>query len=173
MYLVYMCNCACTIVYLHGLHLPITVRHRALQSRCLGQQIGAYWTQATNRCILSLLLPAETQISNVLDKMRRRRPWWTNINLHKSDAASFCVVDFVPWMKMRIRSTYLCVFFYILFLLFYFFCIFLCSKVHVRKFQKRCYSKVECPRCVFPLTGNLTSAHLIRFPNCKWFGEPD
>ena len=143
-----------------------------------GTAIKVSW--ATNWCILVPsnksvhIEPAETAISNVLDKMRRRRPWWTNINLHKSDAASFCVVDFVPWMKMRIRSTYLCVFFLHFiptFLLF--FCIFLCSKVHVRKFQKRCYSKVECPRCVFPLTGNLTSAHLIRFPNCKWFGEPD
>ena len=127
--------CACTIV--HGLHLPITVRHRALQSRCLGQQIGAYWTQATNWCILSLPLLAETPISNVLDKMRRRRPWWTNINLHKSDAASFCVVDFVPWMKMRIRSTYLCVFFLHFiptFLLFFaFFCVQKCTSGKSKK----------------------------------------
>ena len=98
-----------------------------------GTAIKVSW--ATNWCILvpsnksvhiELVLLAKTPISNVLDKMRRRRPWWTNINLHKSDAASFCVIDFVPWMKMRIRSTYLCVFFYILFLLFYFFFAFFC-----------------------------------------------
>ena len=85
-----------------------------------GTAIKVSW--ATNWCILvpsnksvhiELALLAETPISNVLDKMRRRRPWWTNINLHKSDAASLCVVDLVLWMKMRIRSMYFsfCVFF--------------------------------------------------------------
>ena len=73
------------------------------------QQSAIRVCRTTNWCILVpgnklVHIPlAETPISNVLDKMRQRRPW-TNINLHKSHSP--LSVDFVAQKKMRIRSFY-------------------------------------------------------------------